>query len=202
MKRRRLVGAFGTYLRIFAFTLFILLMLRVIVLTSEAYAMISSSRSSNSDFLQLCEDGIATNSPHMRNACTQARVEHAPPAILRALTSAVFAFCGELYSLALAPLQAISLAGILSIVSALPWLSTLRTAIGWGANANAQSLGGYEVGIGMNGSLFPSHRVYMEGDPNDFESSSSTSNKLTHRNGHSLRMASYLGEEGCDLLEE
>lgn len=197
-QRRKAVHALATYMRVLTITSMILVVLRMIVLTSEAYAMIASARSSNGDLLRLCEDGIATNSPHMRTACIQARVEHASPAILRALNSAAFAFCGELYQLAFAPLQALSLAGVLSLMSAVPWLSSLRTALGWGASAS-HALGeisgaGYEIGLGINGSMSPEHTVYVlqAGDRDDADRTSRT---LTRRNTATLTPPAFCDDE-------
>ena len=65
----------------------------------------------------------------MRTACLQARIEQASPAVVRALNSAMYAFINELYNLALQPLQALGVAGLISFCSALPWIGTLRTIL-------------------------------------------------------------------------
>ena len=160
-KRRRTVSAFTLYVRILCGTVAVLIFLRLIVLTTEAYAMVASARSSNEDLLRLCGEGIATSSPHMRAACMQARVEHASPAFVRALTSATYSFGGEVYNIALAPLHAISLAGLLSIISALPWLGTLRNAFGWGGLSAASQ--GFRSNHSTTTSpmQIPEHAVYV-----------------------------------------
>lgn len=119
----------STYSRILWSTLLVGVVMRMLVLVSESYAMISSSRLSNEELLDLCKEGIASNSPHMRSACLQARIEQASPAILRAINSALYAFVTDLYNLALQPLQALGVAGLVSLLSALPWIGTLKTFI-------------------------------------------------------------------------
>lgn len=162
-KRRRTVSALATYLRLLIGTLIVMVSLRMVVLTSEAYAMVSSTRSSNEELLNLCQNGIANNSPHMRTACMQARVEHASPAIFRALSSATYAFCSEIYHIAFAPLHAIGLAGLISIVSALPWMSTLRSAFGWNTVGQVTTpLASYALGLNSNHSdENAEHTIYV-----------------------------------------
>ena len=125
MGRGWLVG----YGRVLCWTVLVGVALRMMVLVSEAYAMISSSRLSNEKLLELCNGGVAGGSPHMRTACLQARIEQASPAVVRALNSAMYAFINELYNLALQPLQALGVAGLISFCSALPWIGTLRTIL-------------------------------------------------------------------------
>lgn len=158
-RRKRAVSAFALYMRIFCGTLITLILLRLIVLTSEAHAMITGARMDNQELLRLCEDNIAVNSPHMRTACMQARIERASPAFVRAFTSATYAFCGEIYSIALAPLQAISVAGLLSLVSALPWFATIRNVFGMSRSVRSR-VDPYEAALG-NGSFAPEHAVLV-----------------------------------------
>lgn len=103
--------------------------MRMMVLISESYALISSSRLSNEELLNLCKEGIASNSPHMRSACLQARIEQASPATVRAINSAFYAFITDLYNLAFQPLQALGVAGLISLLTALPWIGTLKTTL-------------------------------------------------------------------------
>jgi hypothetical protein len=162
-KRRRAVSGIATYFRLLSGTLIVMVSLRMVVLTSEAYAMVSSTRSSNEELLSLCQNGIANDSPHMRTACMQARVEHASPAIFRALSSATYAFCAEIYHIAFAPLHAIGLAGMISIVSALPWMSTLRNAFGWNTVGQVTApLASYALGLNSNRSNENAeHAIYV-----------------------------------------
>ena len=164
-QKRRRVKAVTLYMRFFFYTTLILISLRFTVLVSESYAMISTARSSNGDLLNLCNDGVAANSPHMRTACVQARVEQASPIILRAVNSAAFAFCTELYNIALAPLQALSIASILGILSAIPWMTTLRFALGYKSAVdgfmNTDMLNANRIGVAYNGTMAPDHSVYI-----------------------------------------
>ena len=99
----------------------------------------------------------------------QARVEHASPAIFRALSSAVYAFCAEVYHIAFAPLHAIGLAGLISIISALPWMSTLKNAFGWGVQGvlgqAANPLASYALNMSNGRSEDPTdpaeHTIYV-----------------------------------------
>ena len=107
-------------------------------------------------------DANANNSPHMRTACMQARVEHASPALLRAFTSATYAFGGQIYDMAFAPLHAIGFAGMLSLIGALPWLTTIRNAFGWIAPATKRMQSFTSASQDINETnTFPEHTVYV-----------------------------------------
>jgi hypothetical protein len=116
----------------------VLALLRVTVLVSEAYALIVSERRSEMEFVQLCNEGRASRSVHMREACMHATVENSGFVIFRALSRGCYDFFAELYQFACAPFRAGAWFGALSLVSLLPWVSTLK-ALCWPGAASSAS---------------------------------------------------------------
>ena len=76
---------------------------RVLVLFSEAYSLVSAERASDSELLRICKDQeqTAISSTKLRGACLQARTDSAAPLVLKALLKAVgtlFSDFAELFS--------------------------------------------------------------------------------------------------------
>lgn len=109
-----------------AATVVFLFSLRFVILVLEAYTMISNERRSDDDLVELCTSGKAQGSAHMRQACMNATVDRASPAIARALTNGAYNLVAEIAAMAAFPLQSSAMTGVV-VMSVLPWLSAIKS---------------------------------------------------------------------------
>ena len=77
--------------------------IRILVLFSESYSLVSAERASDSELLRICkeQESTAISSSKLRGACLQARTDSAAPLVFKALLKAVstlFSDFSELFS--------------------------------------------------------------------------------------------------------
>jgi len=132
----------------------LLLVLRLSVLVSEAYAMVVGERAADDELVELCSQGAARESTLMRQACMQATVDRASPVIARALTRGAYSFAREVCTLLEMPFRTLTIAGVVGFLGFLPWLGTLRSVMGMGIRAGSEddpSPGEHTIMILQNG---------------------------------------------------
>lgn len=128
-KRARRWGTLVLTAMLVSGTAVCLMGMRLIVLIVEAYTLISTERTAEDGFVQMCEQGSNRESVHMRQACMRATVDRASPILFGALTRGTYAFLRELYALVSLPFQAAGLVGVVSLLGVLPWLDAARRFI-------------------------------------------------------------------------
>jgi hypothetical protein len=107
-------------------TAIVLMVMRLLVLIVEAYTLISTERTAEDGFVDLCAKGTNRESLHMRQACMRATVDRSSPIIFGALTRGTYTFLRELYTLVSVPFQAVGLVGAISLIGVLPWIDSVR----------------------------------------------------------------------------
>lgn len=112
----------------------VLALLRMMVLVSEAYAMVVSEREAEDELVAMCAQGVAGRSAHMRNACMNATVDRANFVLVRAIVKGVTAFGRDAYVFLSSPFRAGAWVSCVWVMGVLPWLGPLKSAL-WPAPA-------------------------------------------------------------------
>ena len=113
-------------IRIFSASLVVLVVLRIVVLVSEAYAVVVNEREAEDELVRLCEQGKAGRSAHMRQACMGVAVDRAGFAIVRALHKGIYAFVRDAYAFLSSPFRAGAWMSVMGLMGVLPWLGPLK----------------------------------------------------------------------------
>lgn len=107
----------------------------------ESYTILSKEAEMNAQFMKLCEDGEARESPRMQRACMEAVVDGSSPMMVRALATAFSQWTANLIDFASRPFQSVGLIGSIMMLSAIPLLRVFHVVLAlWGmTSSNAVS---------------------------------------------------------------
>lgn len=108
-------------------SLIVLTLCRFVVCFSESYSLVANERRSDDALLELCSNGAAVESSRMRQTCMEAKTAHASPLIIKAIVRTGSALLEEASMVVMAPVRAMSVASILTVLGVLPWFGSLRS---------------------------------------------------------------------------
>ena len=120
-------------MRILSYLPFVLLMvlllvstIRIVTIVFETWEMVRGERIAEQNFLMLCAEGHARESPHMQKGCMQASAAGASPLILAVLGRSSASIMHEIWEVMSHPLQSFSIAGVVGVCSFLSWVPWIR----------------------------------------------------------------------------
>lgn len=120
-------------IRILSYIPFVLLssllaiaLVRIATIFFETWEMVRGERIAEENFLLLCAEGHARESPHMQKGCMQASAAGASPILLAVLGRSSASIMHEIWATMSHPLQSFSIAGVVGVCSLLSWVPSIR----------------------------------------------------------------------------